>query len=208
MGRAGPPPMTDRILRNPFRRAPSFERLADEELVGFVRDEDPGAFEVLYDRHATVAYSLALRVLHDADAAEDVVQDAFVSVWRRAETYHPGRGSFRSWLLSVVHNRAIDRLRTVAAATRRQNALESEFAIATAPTGTSEEGVSRVLGQSIRADIADLPDDQAEVLKLAYYGGFTHNEIAQYLEIPIGTVKSRIRLGIEHLRRCMGGSTQ
>jgi RNA polymerase sigma-70 factor (ECF subfamily) len=179
--------------------------MADEELLELVDERNAEAFELLYDRHSRVAYSLALRVLGDRSSADDVVQDAFLAVWRRAATYAPARGSVRSWLLSIVHNRAIDRVRTSMAVARRRQALEAEAARVTAPD-TAEGGISRAIGESVRADLADLPEEQAAVLKLAYYGGFTHSEIAQCLELPIGTVKSRIRLGLNGLRERMGGA--
>ena len=188
------------------KRPPSaLPRMADEELLGLVDERNAEAFELLYDRHSRVAYSLALRVLGDRSSADDVVQDAFLAVWRRAATYAPARGSVRSWLLSIVHNRAIDRVRTSMAVARRRQALEAEAARVTVPD-TAEGGISRAMGESVRADLADLPEEQAAVLKLAYYGGFTHSEIAQCLELPIGTVKSRIRLGLNGLRERMGGA--
>jgi RNA polymerase sigma-70 factor, ECF subfamily len=188
------------------KRPPSaLPRMADEELLELVGQRNAEAFELLYDRHSRVAYSLALRVLGDRSAADDVVQDAFLAVWRRAATYAPSRGSVRSWLLSIVHNRAVDRVRTSMAVARRRQALETEAARITVPD-TAEGGITRALGEAVRADLADLPEEQAAVLKLAYYGGFTHSEIAQCLELPVGTVKSRIRLGLNGLRERMGGA--
>ena len=99
-------------------------RLADEDLLTLVERGDPDAFEVIYERHSRVAFSLAFRLLGDRPSAEDLVQDAFLAVWRGAASYSPSRGSVRNWLLSILHNRGVDRLRTLAAMTRRQEALE------------------------------------------------------------------------------------
>jgi RNA polymerase sigma-70 factor (ECF subfamily) len=185
-------------------RAPELTRLADEDLLTLVERGDADAFEVIYDRHARVAFSLAFRLLGDREAAEDLVQDALLAVWRGAGTYTSARGSVRTWLLSIVHNRGVDRLRTLAAMARRQDALEQ------AELGRPDEpdaealGIGQALAGSVRRELGALPSEQSEVLKLAYYGGFTHHEIAEMLQLPLGTVKSRMRLGLERLRRGLG----
>lgn len=185
-------------------RTPS-QSLADEELVARVARGDSRAFEALYDRHERPAYSLALRLLADSDAAEDVVQDAFLAVWQRVEKYDPSRGSFRTWLLTTIHSRGIDRLRSRAAQQRRREALEGEAGAASeAAAATPLPGETRALAASVRGDLAELPPAQREVIVLAYYGGLTHREISEYLEVPIGTVKSRIRLGMSGLRDRIG----
>lgn len=179
------------------------ENLADEDLIRLVGDGDEDAFALLYDRHSVAAYSLAVRMLGDRESAEDVVQDAFLAVYRSARTYTPGRASVRSWLLAMVRNRGIDRIRTARAITRRQQRLESEAAVAQS-RDTQAVAMERAIGSDVRSRLDDLPGEQAAALKLAYYGGFSHSEIAQFLEVPVGTVKGRIRLGLHGLRARVG----
>lgn len=190
MGRATPPS--------------DLARLADEDLLVLVERGSNAAFEVMYDRHARVAFSLAFRLLGERGAAEDLVQDAFLAVWRGSATYAPARGSVRTWLLSILHNRGIDRLRTGAAMARRQEALEQVTLRQPDAPDAAEQGMQRALAGDVRKGLRDLPEEQSQVLKLAYYGGFTHQEISQMLEVPLGTVKSRMRLGLQRLRRGLG----
>jgi RNA polymerase sigma-70 factor, ECF subfamily len=179
-------------------------RLADEDLLTLVERGDADAFEVIYERHSRVAFSLAFRLLGDRGSAEDLVQDAFLAVWRGATSYSAARGSVRNWLLSILHNRGVDRLRTLAAMTRRQEALEHAELQRTDEPETADLGIGQALAGSVREELSSLPGEQFEVLKLAYYGGFTHQEIAEMLELPLGTVKSRMRLGLDRLRRGLG----
>ncbi len=189
------------------RRLPdALTRLADEDLVTLVQRGDADAFEVIYERHSTVAYSLAFRLLGDRQAAEDLVQDAFLAVWRGAASYASNRGSVRTWMLSVLHNRGVDRLRTLAAMARRQDALEQVELRRPDPPDAAALGVDRAMAGSVRDELGTLPAEQHEVLRLAYYGGFTHHEIAEMLSLPLGTVKSRMRLGLERLRRGLGAA--
>jgi RNA polymerase sigma-70 factor, ECF subfamily len=170
-----------------------------------VRDGDSGAFEVMYDRHSRVAYSLAFRLVGDRTAAEDLVQDAFLAVWRGSSGYSMGLGSVRTWVLSIVHHRGVDRLRTSSAMTRRQEALEQVARIEPVAPDAADEAVDRALAGSVRTELGELPDDQQRVLRLAYFGGFTHPEIAEMLDLPLGTVKSRMRLGLDRMRRGLTG---
>jgi RNA polymerase sigma-70 factor (ECF subfamily) len=179
-------------------------RLADEELVVLAQRGDERAFEAIYDRHARVAFSLAYRLLGDRQGAEDLVQETFLAVWRLAGSYSPSRGSVRTWLLAILHNRGIDRLRTMSAMSRRQEALEREEALRGGPDA-SEEAIGRAEAGRMRAALAGLPREQLDVIRLAYYGGFTHQEISQMLEVPLGTVKSRMTLGMQRIRRQMVG---
>jgi len=181
-------------------------RLADEDLLTLVERGDAEAFEVVYDRHSRVAYSLAFRLLGDRQSAEDLVQDAFLAVWRNASAYTPARGSVRNWLLSIVHNRGVDRLRTLAAMARRRDALEQTELQRPDEPDAADLGIGRAMAGRLRQELSQLPGDQFEVLKLAYYGGFTHHEIAEMLGLPLGTVKSRMRLGLERLRRGLGAA--
>ncbi len=186
------------------RLPPELTRLADEDLLTLVERGDADAFEVIYERHSRVAFSLAFRLLGDRPSAEDLVQDAFLAVWRGAGSYSSTRGSVRNWLLSILHNRGVDRLRTLAAMTRRQEALEQVELRRPDEPDAAALGIGQALAGSVREELSALPGEQFEVLKLAYYGGFTHQEIAEMLELPLGTVKSRMRLGLDRLRRGLG----
>lgn len=183
--------------------SPDLHRLADEDLISLIEDGDADAFEVVYDRHARTAYSLAFRLLGDRAAAEDLTQDAFLLLWRRAERYAPARGSVRTWLLSLVHHRGVDRLRTVGAVARRQEVLESEARGSAASPDTAADAVGRAMAADVRQELTRLPDAQSQVLRLAYYGGYTHQEIADMLGLRLGTVKSRMRLGLDRLRQAL-----
>ena len=179
-------------------------RLADEDLLMLVERGAADAFEVIYDRHSRVAFSLAFRLLGDRQAAEDLVQDAFLAVWRGAGSYASSRGSVRNWMLSILRNRGVHRLRTLGAMSRRQDALEQvELRRPDAPDAAAL-GIERAIAGTVRQELGTLPAEQHEVLRLAYYGGFTHHEIAEMLKLPLGTVKSRMRLGLERLRRGLG----
>lgn len=176
-------------------------RLADEDLVVQIARGDERSFEVLYDRHGKVAWSLAFRLLGEREAAEDLVQEAFLAVWNGAAGYSQAKGSVRTWVLSIVHHRAVDRLRQTSASRRRQDALEQVAMIEPAAPDAAEVALARVEATEIRTALGEVPGDQLEVLRLAYYGGYTHHEIADMLSLPLGTVKSRMRLGLERVRR-------
>jgi len=181
------------------------ERLADEELMIFVQEGNSGALEVLYDRHGGPAYSLAHRIVGDAQAAEDVTQEAFLSVWRTSAGYDAARGSVRSWLLQIVRNRAIDSLRRSASRGGRLD-LDDEGLVEAqeAPEQTDAEASRRERARQVRGALRDLPRDQVQVIGLAYFGGFTHSEIAELLGMPLGTVKGRMRLGLQKVRANLG----
>ena len=166
-----------------------------------VRRKDPGAFEVVYDRHGAAAYSLAHRIVGDAQAAEDVTQEAFLSVWRSDAGYDPGRGSVRGWLFGIVRNRAIDSLRHEGARPARSLREPDDILGAEqAPERTDAEALRRDAAHRVRGGLGELPPEQSRVIELAYFGGFTHAEIAQLLGVPLGTVKGRMRLGLEKMR--------
>jgi RNA polymerase sigma-70 factor, ECF subfamily len=177
------------------------ERLADEELMPLVGRKDPEAFEVLYDRHGGAAYSLAYRIVGNPAAAEEVTQEAFISVWRSGARFDASRGSVRSWLLSVVRNRAIDFLRSKAGKAPKLD-FDDESALEQRPAAerTEEEALRRETAVEVRGAIGNLPGEQAKVIELAYFGGFSHSEIARILGLPMGTVKGRMRLGLEKIR--------
>ncbi len=161
---------------------------------------DAQAFEVVYERHATAAFSLAYRICGVQAAAEEIAQEAFLAIWRSGSRYDRTRGSVRTWLLGVVHNRAIDSLRRTTSHERRQSADEHAAERLEAPERTDVEVARREEARSVRALLDELPQEQRRVIDLAYFGGFTHEQIAQMLELPLGTVKGRMRLALEKMR--------
>jgi RNA polymerase sigma-70 factor, ECF subfamily len=174
--------------------------LADEEVMQLVRRGDPKAFEIVYERHSSAAYSLAYRMMGSRAGAEDVLQDAFLSAWRSGERYDPSRGSVRTWVLGIVHHRAIDALRRATVHDRRRagdEGIEERFE---ARERTDVEAARREEAVTVRAAMDALPADQCQVVELAYFGGFTHTEIAEMLGAPVGTVKGRMRLGLKKMR--------
>lgn len=177
------------------------ERLADEELMPLIGAKDPEAFEVFYDRHGGVAYSLAYRIVGEKGAAEDVTQEAFMSIWRSGARFDRARGSVRSWTLSIVRNRAIDALRSRAGKAPKLD-FDDEAALEQRPAAelTEEEAMRHETAGEVRGALGTLPGDQAKVIELAYFGGFSHSEIAEMLGVPLGTVKGRMRLGLEKIR--------
>jgi RNA polymerase sigma-70 factor, ECF subfamily len=174
--------------------------LADEDLIPRMARGDAQAFEVLYDRHGTAAYSLAYRMVGSRGLAEDVAQEAFLSIWRSGARYDRSRGSVRTWILGIVHHRAIDALRRATVHDRRRAEDETASERLAAAERTEVEAARREETVTVRAAIDTLPADQRQVIELAYFGGFTHTEIAGMLELPVGTVKGRMRLGLEKLR--------
>jgi RNA polymerase sigma-70 factor (ECF subfamily) len=181
------------------------QALADEELMHLVRGGDPRAFETVYDRHGGAAFSLAYRMVGNRSVAEDVVQEAFLSIWRSRLRYESERGSVRSWVLGIVHHRTIDALRRNLVHDRRRTSAEGLEERQEAPERTDVEVARREEARSVRAALEALPDQQTKVIELAYFGGFTHTQIAEMLDMPVGTVKGRMRLGLEKLRRQLAG---
>jgi RNA polymerase sigma-70 factor (ECF subfamily) len=175
-------------------------QLADEDLMQLVRRGDAQAFEAVYDRHATAAFSLAYRMTGTRNAAEDVVQEAFLSLWRSGARYDRTRGSVRTWVLGIVHNRAIDALRRLTVHDRKRASDEGLEDRVEAPERTDVEAARRDEARELRAALGSLPPEQSRVIELAYFGGFSQSEIASMLETPIGTVKGRMRLGLEKMR--------
>ena len=177
------------------------ERLADEELMEVVDRKVAAAFEVLYDRHGGAAFSLAYRIVGDRNGAEDVAQEAFLSIWRSNARFDRTRGSVRSWVLSVVRNRAIDALRRGSGnAPKLDHDDESLLEARAAEERTDAEALRRETSREIQGALGTLPSDQSQVIELAYFGGFSHSEIAEMLGMPLGTVKGRMRLGLEKIR--------
>src|SRR3989442_1457255 len=178
--------------------------LADEELMQLVRRGEARAFEVLYDRHAGAAFSLAYRMVGTRSTAEDVVQEAFLAFWRANARYDRARGSVRTWILGIVHNRAIDALRRGSVHDRRRvsdEGLEERFPAAERTEG---EVARRDEAREVRSALETLPAEQLRVIELAYFGGFSQSEIAAMLDTPVGTVKGRMRLGLAKMRSQLG----
>ncbi|HEU4977629.1 MAG TPA: sigma-70 family RNA polymerase sigma factor [Solirubrobacteraceae bacterium] len=185
----------------------SLTQLADEDLMQLVRRGEPEAFELVYERHATAAFSLAYRMTGTRNLAEDVVQEAFLSLWRSGARYDRTRGSVRTWVLGIVHNRAIDALRRSMVHERRRADLEPAHLEERFESGerVDVEAARREEARDVRGALQSLPAEQSKVIELAYFGGFSHSEIADMLEMPIGTVKGRMRLGLEKLRTSLSG---
>lgn len=177
---------------------------ADRAVLGRIAAGELDALEELYDRYRTMAYSIAYRITNDPTLAEDVLQDAFLGAWRNASRYVEGRGSVKTWLLSIVHHRAIDAVR------RRRPTTELPDGEAAPPASLTLPDVwTEVAGKldrdAVRAALASLSDVQREALELAYFGGLTQQEIAARTATPLGTVKSRMRLGLLAMRRALTG---
>jgi RNA polymerase sigma-70 factor, ECF subfamily len=178
--------------------------MADEQLMARAARGERRAFEVLFDRHANVAFSLAYRICRRRAMAEDVVQEAFLTMWRGADRYETARGSVRSWTLSIVHSRAIDALRR---AKLRDGVDIGDLELPEPASGdglVEAEVLRREDSRRIRQALGELPAEQRQVIELAYLCGLTHTEIAQALALPTGTVKGRIRLGLGRLRSALG----
>ena len=184
----------------------NFDELSDEALINAIAEGAEWAMEPLYERYNRVLYSLAYRMVADHQVAEDLLQDAFLSIWRRASSYSPQSGAVRSWLISIVHHRTIDYLRAV----RRRAGLkevtweEVELDERTAFPDVWEEALRSVQNAQLRAALRNIPSEQRMVIELAYFQGWTHSEIAEGCEIPLGTVKARMRLGLSRLKRLLG----
>lgn len=181
----------------------------DEALMAGIMARDEAAFVVLYERYAALVYSTSLRVLADAQLAEDAAQEIFVRLWRRPEAFQPERGKFLSWLLSVVRNRAVDELRV--RGRRRQREVVSIGLTDEddhRPSGSDRDDPelsAQVLEEQrlVREALLELPAEQRRALELAYFGGLTQQEIAIGLKQPLGTIKTRMRLGMQKLRRSL-----
>lgn len=173
---------------------------SDENLMERVREDDAAAFGLLYDRHAAAAFKVARSICATSVLAEDAVQEGFLSIWRGRATYEPEGRPFRGWALQVVRNRAIDSHRRAKA---RPQAISDEVDRTRAATARSahDEAVARSEHRELNDALDRLPAAQAEVIALAFFGGMSHTQIAERLDLPSGTVKGRMRLGLEKMRR-------
>jgi RNA polymerase sigma-70 factor (ECF subfamily) len=197
------------VFRNSRRTKQADIRvLADEELMHLVRAGEARAFEVIFDRHGGAAFSLAYRMCGRRPMAEDIVQEAFVSLWRSGARYDATRGSVRTWVLSVVRNRAIDAFRREDAKGGRDVGDEGLAERMPAAELTDAEVERRDEARQIRKALIELPPDQRQVIELAYFGGFTHSQIADMLALPSGTVKGRMRLGLTKMRLALGDAPE
>ncbi len=168
--------------------------------MALVQGGDADAFEVVYDRHCNAAFSLAYRMCGRRASAEDVLQEAFLALWRSGARYDRTRGSVRNWILRIVHNRAVDALRR--GVVRDSHLLHEEGAVerVAGSEDTEERALDREQAHEVRGALRGLPKEQSRVIELGYFGGFTHTEIASMLQMPVGTVKGRMRLGLAKLR--------
>ncbi len=180
----------------------AIDELDDEELLTLIGSRDQSALTSLYQRYARLLYTIALRITNDGSAAEEVLQDVFHNVWQRAQTFRPAAGSVSSWLSGIARNRSIDEVRS-----RWHRARDRELPLDHLPDlqGAVERGLEHLA--VIRADLlhamSALPQLQRQAIELAYFGGFSSSEIAQYLNVPIGTIKGRLRLGMDKLREAL-----
>jgi RNA polymerase sigma-70 factor (ECF subfamily) len=173
------------------------------ELLRLASRGDQGAFASLYDATSRRAYGLALRVVRDPAQAEEVTQEAFLEVWRTASRFDPDRGSALAWLLTIVHRKAVDRVRSAEAASRRDVAYHQQNQ-PVAHDATAEAAEASLEARRVRGALENLTEVQREALELAYFGGYTHTEVATMLDLPVGTAKTRIRDGLIRLRDAMG----
>ncbi len=184
-----------------------YQDLDDAALIQLVTQRDEDALSQLYDRHYRLVFDVAVSVVHDPALAEDVLLDVFYTVWQKADTYQPGRSRVTTWLVSIGRNRAIDALRRLGARAEGHSVnWDSVPALQTPARDGPERAAEREIRRgSLHAALAQLPVEQKEVLALAFLQGYTHREIAERLQLPLGTVKTRVRLGMQKLRETLVG---
>ena len=178
----------------------------DAYLADRIRSGDPAALGDLYDRYASTALAVAERVVGKREEAEDVVHDAFVAVWRKIDRFDAQRGSLRGWLMTVVRNRAIDRVRARRTTVDIDDADERSL-LRTGPNPTWEDALQRASASAVRASMANLPAEQRRAVELAYFEGYTYREVAELTGVPPGTANGRLRLALGKLRSALGGTT-
>lgn len=181
----------------------------DADLMDALGQGEAEALEALYDRYSSLVFSVGLRMLRDPQLAEDVVQEVFVRLWRQPASFDPERGRFISWLMSVTRNRALDELRRISRRTRTEDRESDEHPLDALPTHDRMD--DPVLGvelleqrEVVQAAMTRLPPEQRRVIELAYFSGLTQTEISDVTGEPLGTVKTRTRLGMQKLREALG----
>ena len=187
------------------RNAESQDEPSDEALLNAIAGGAVWAMDSLYQRYSRILYSLAYRMVADHQVAEDLLQDAFLAVWRRATTYSPQTGAARSWLISILHHRTIDYLRRVRRRSTIQEAPLEELELneSIAYPDAWDAAWQSVKSSHVRAALMKIPAEQRLVIELAYFQGWTHAEIAEGTQIPLGTIKARMRLGLLHLKEIL-----
>jgi RNA polymerase sigma-70 factor, ECF subfamily len=188
------------VVNNVDSTAADLAILRDEELVALVIRRQETALGAIYDRYGRLVYTIALRITGDRETAEEVVQDVFQNVWQASGSFHANVGSFSAWLLGITRHRAIDAMRSKRERARtREQTLEFDFPTAE-DNSVEREGMHTLLRDAVRDALKELPSSQRQVIELAYYGNLTRAEIADRLGEPLGTVKTRLRLGLIKLR--------
>ena len=183
--------------------APSGPAVSDQTLLGRLQGGDEAALAALYERYASVLYALALRVIGDRQLAQEVIQDTFLRCWDQAERYDPARGQVPAWLIGVTRNRAIDVLRSRSHRARLRERDTLPASGEPGELGQPDDGEAVLVRRAVRSALAALPDAQRRAIELVYYGGLTQTDIAALTDEPLGTVKGRIRLGLDRLRQAL-----
>ena len=187
---------------------PNLVELLDADLIALAADGDARALEVLYDRYSRVVYSFALRIVGDQQLAEEILQEVFFRAWQQGTAFRATRGTFITWLLSITHNMAIDEVRKRRRRPQKAESAEPELVLAgVADTGigVEDEVWQGSLRETMAAALGQLPDAQRQAIELAYFRGLTQREIAESLGEPLGTIKTRMRLGVQKLRDYLEG---
>ena len=198
------------ILNNPVSERDiqdqADEQARDTEVFRRIVSRDRSAFAEFYDRHATRLYSIAHRILNDAEEAQDVLQDAFVQIWEKAGNFDPKLGNPSVWAVALVRNKAIDRVRATQRRTRLADAAGAETALTTAVADSANESIhGHEKAALIRSAVVELPAEQRHAIELAFFSGLTQTEISEKLSQPLGTIKARIRRGLLRLRDQLEG---
>jgi len=191
---------SDAVGEYPTAMSRQLAHLSDEALVLLAARSEETALAELYDRYGRTAYGLALRIVRDRALAEDAVQEAFLALWRTSSRLVPERGKASTWILTLVHRRAVDTVRRE----QRRRTESLERAPEPASGGVEEDAWLRLQRERVQAALRSLPDPQREAIELAYYGGFSQSELAERLGQPLGTIKSRMFAGLSRLRELLG----